>query len=250
VKRLGALGVIELMLALGVVRFPRLLAAAGGPEAGSWGELSEWYDRAAPQVLVVVTGVLLIGGLLGWLLLASTLQLLAELIPTWTRFRRLADLVAPALLRRIGRRVGEATVAAGLLLGPFPSLAGTGPPVAARPPQTATITPLDPAPAPSTSTVAEPAPPNGPVPTAPAQADPRSVVVEPGDSFWSIAERAVGSGGGHPTEHEVATYWQVLMAANRHRLRVEGVFDLIYPGQELVLPEVGRPAPSRLPDTL
>jgi nucleoid-associated protein YgaU len=71
-------------------------------------------------------------------------------------------------------------------------------------------------------------------------------VVEPGDSFWSIAaevlgdealgDEALGDAGAEPlTERAIARYWRVLIDANRDRL-VTGDPDLLYPGQELLLP--------------
>jgi nucleoid-associated protein YgaU len=57
-------------------------------------------------------------------------------------------------------------------------------------------------------------------------------VVEPGDSFWSIAEDVVGSGD----ERAAGRYWRALIEANRSRLVDPGNPDLLVPGQELVVP--------------
>ncbi len=62
------------------------------------------------------------------------------------------------------------------------------------------------------------------------------VVVEPGMSFWSIAEEVVAERSGPVDERAVSRYWQALIAANRDRLVVPGNADLLFPGQELVLP--------------
>lgn len=90
-----------------------------------------------------------------------------------------------------------------------------------------------------------PAPPATPVavaaPSSPAEvaapAD-RHIVVA-GDHFWALAQELVTEAqGGEPTEREVARYWRVLVDANQHRLAVPGDSDLLYVGQELVLPPV------------
>jgi hypothetical protein len=69
-------------------------------------------------------------------------------------------------------------------------------------------------------------------------ADADEWVVEFGDSFWSIAEDAMGEAtpGREPTEAEVAGYWGLLIAANRDRLADPGNPDLLLPGQRLVVP--------------
>lgn len=64
--------------------------------------------------------------------------------------------------------------------------------------------------------------------------------VRPGDHFWSIAEAVVTDATGRtPTDAEIARYWHDLIEANLEQLVHPDVPDLIYPGQEFVLP----PAP-------
>jgi nucleoid-associated protein YgaU len=62
-----------------------------------------------------------------------------------------------------------------------------------------------------------------------------------GDNLWAIARErlaAARSGGsGEPTNREVAEYWMRVVEANRGRLR-SGDPDLIYPGEEVILPPV------------
>jgi nucleoid-associated protein YgaU len=65
-------------------------------------------------------------------------------------------------------------------------------------------------------------------------------LVARGDSLWTIARdhlAAVGKGSGGPTLREVAAYWLRVVEANRHRL-VSGDPDLIYPGEQVLLPPV------------
>ena len=65
-------------------------------------------------------------------------------------------------------------------------------------------------------------------------------VVEPGDSFWSIAEETLsGPDSRQPTDRDVDGYWRHLVRANRERLIDRDNPDLLVPGQELVLPRPG-----------
>lgn len=62
--------------------------------------------------------------------------------------------------------------------------------------------------------------------------------VELGDHLWAIAAEVVGERGGAPDDGDVARYWEQLIAANRDRLVDPSNPDLLFPGQELVLPAV------------
>lgn len=64
-------------------------------------------------------------------------------------------------------------------------------------------------------------------------------VVEPGDSFWTIAEEQLIEAWGTDdlSEAEIAGYWRTLITANNDRLVEAGNPDLLYPGQSLELPE-------------
>ncbi|MGH9188183.1 MAG: LysM peptidoglycan-binding domain-containing protein, partial [Acidimicrobiales bacterium] len=64
--------------------------------------------------------------------------------------------------------------------------------------------------------------------------------VAPGDSFWSIAEEHLTDTRARPDadDAEIASYWRVLIAANRSLLADPTNPDLIYPGQVLSLPPV------------
>ena len=66
---------------------------------------------------------------------------------------------------------------------------------------------------------------------------PHTVVVEPGDNLWLIAERHLTEvWGRRPEDNETAPYWRKVIDANRRRIR-SGDPDLIFPGEEIVLPE-------------
>lgn len=58
-------------------------------------------------------------------------------------------------------------------------------------------------------------------------------VVVAGESFWTIAEQVVAE---RALQVPVASYWRLLVEANRDRLVDRTDPDLIHPGQELVLP--------------
>jgi len=74
------------------------------------------------------------------------------------------------------------------------------------------------------------------------------VTVERGDSFWSIAEATLTDAWDRtPTTAETATYWKLLVDANRDRLAPPHDPDLIYPGQVFDLPPIP-PDPTVAPD--
>lgn len=90
-------------------------------------------------------------------------------------------------------------------------------------------------------------PPVPPTHTAPEDTapsgTPRVHVVRPGDSFWRIAEEHVTTDlGRSPSPHETRLYWRALIAANADRLPVPGDPDVIFPGAELRLPDLGGPS--------
>lgn len=62
-------------------------------------------------------------------------------------------------------------------------------------------------------------------------------VVEPGDHLWHIAAETVGQRGDTVDDGSVHRYWLDLIERNRDRLVDPSNPDLIYPGQEFVLPD-------------
>jgi hypothetical protein len=70
----------------------------------------------------------------------------------------------------------------------------------------------------------------------------RTWVVRPGEHLWSIARQLLDTGTGpSPADAEVAPYWRQLTEANRDRLADPANPDLLFPGDQLVVP----PIPSR-----
>lgn len=84
--------------------------------------------------------------------------------------------------------------------------------------------------------------PSAPTPaTEPAR--PSAWTVRAGDHLWSIATRSLTDGLGRtPSTAEVVSHWQLLVELNRDRLRDPSNPDLIYPGDDVLLPDLRSPA--------
>lgn len=64
----------------------------------------------------------------------------------------------------------------------------------------------------------------------------RGYVVQPGDSLWAIACRTLEARtGDNPTNEQVDRFWRLIYQANRDQVGADP--DLIFAGQDLVLPE-------------
>lgn len=86
------------------------------------------------------------------------------------------------------------------------------------------------------------APPTPTSPARPPEPDPLTragqVTVQPGESFWTVAERlTAGRLGRPPADVEVIEPWLALIEANRDRLTDPDDPDLLFPGQVLRLPD-------------
>ncbi len=201
----------------------------GAPPIGSWDQAVAWYERvdAAHAVMAVVR--LLAMACAGWLLVGAALQLVASPSLGY-RSRRLADALSPRVLRRLAHGAVQLSVTAGLAL---PSVTSAGAAPTDDPPGIAVMEVVgDPgAPVPDTPPVAP-----APVETQPPPAA-DEVIVQPGNSFWSLAVETVAeANGAPPTDDQVDDYWRRLIEANRDRLIAPGDPDLLRPGQILVLP--------------
>ena len=114
----------------------------------------------------------------------------------------------------------------------------------------ATLVPAAPAMAsvPSPPPVMQPVDDEAPAPAAVAVEPSRTWTVRPGDHLWRVAERTLAETWGRPaSDAEVAPYWRQVVEANRSVLSDPGNPDLVFPGQQLTIPEppaapyVGRP---------
>lgn len=222
------------------------------PSTWTWRAAAGWYERVGPEVAVIAALRAIALCLTVWLLAATLVELVAVLIGG-TRPRRLADLIAPRSLQRVVHGLAGLSLTAGLT-APAPS-AGTlvEPSVgvavmrlvddAPDGPGTATMRPLlEPVPAPPAVPVLV-EPPSAevalslPAESRTATSGPSVRVVVAGESFWSISEDVLaGHLGRQATDREVAGHWRRLVAANRGGLVDPANPDLLYPGQELVVP--------------
>jgi nucleoid-associated protein YgaU len=220
------------------------------PSHLAWDEIDRWYLDVGPAVAAIASLRFAAQVAAGWLAIVSGLHVVAA-GGGWERVGALADRLSPRFLRSVAS--GAAALSLGVGLG-GPAAAG-GPP-----PSTAVMVPLDgavttspststvlgstsaaptstPSTSPTTTTTATPprdrvtAPtPRVAAPDPPASAPAHDeVFVEPGGSFWSIAEEEAGG-------RAVGPFWRALIELNRERLVDPSNPDLLYPGQVLRLP--------------
>jgi nucleoid-associated protein YgaU len=234
----------------------------------SWTEFRAWTDSVTPADMAMAILRLVALAAIWYLLVATALVAAARVVQV-RGLTAFTQRVTPGLVRHLAAGGGGLGLALGTVVGALPPphlhaapaaaaavTAATPPPTS--PATTATMT-REPDPAPPTATMTRigdplrtsvtmtrtaaivpgPAPP-GPEPPA---ADATTWVVEPGNSFWSIAEDVVAGPGQPPapSERDVSRYWRRLVAANRGRLVDPGNPDLLLPGQTLTLPPRASP---------
>lgn len=211
------------------------------PPLTAWSELSRWYASVDPGVAMAALVRLGALAVTAWLVVATAGQLVVG-SGAPAAIRRAADLIAPRSLQRFVHGLAGLSLSAGLaVVVPSAGTPAAGPTgvavlrlVTEPPPGTATLR-LVPEPAPAATPMpVAPAPvaAAAPSPTPPAE----HLVVEPGDSLWSIAEEVLLERGADPDDLAVERYWRRLVDANRRALVDPANPDLIYPGQELTLP--------------
>ena len=190
------------------------LAAVRPPVAGApWLRgFPRWVAAAPPldPVVVIAHRIALVAA--AWLLAGAVLHAAA----TAARWPGLARLTGRATLPVVRRAVAAFALGAGMLGAGYPASVASG----AEAPRV-----RDGRAAPVTTVVAV----SPPISGAPA---PTFVVVQPGDSLWSIAERVAMAEGGT----DVASRWTAICGANAGRLR-SGNPAVISPGEEIVIPE-------------
>jgi hypothetical protein len=241
----------------------------------SWADFRAWTDLASPAEMAMA--LLRLGALAAiWYLVVATALVTVARVVRVRGLTAFTQRVTPGLVRHLAAGGGGLGLALGTVAGSLPaphlhvSPAAAVAAAASTPPPgpggaTATMTrepepgpEPEPEPLPATATMIRvgeplrtsvtmtrtalvlpgPAPP-GPSPPAP---DATTWVVEPGDSFWSIAADVVtGPDQPTPPDREVSRYWRRLVDANRDRLVDPGNPDLLMPGQTLTLP--GRSSP-------
>jgi hypothetical protein len=241
----------------------------------SWASFRAWIDTVSPADMAMALLRLAALGAV-WYLLVATALVTASRVVHVRGLTAFTQWVTPRIVRQIATGGGGLGLALGTIAGALPPPHLPAAPAAAvtlaRPPPSgpgrgasATMVreprpDLSPTPEPARATatmtrlgdplrtsvtmsrtalvVPGPAPP-GPMPPA---ADATTWVVEPGDSFWSIAEDVVtGPDRSSPPERDVSRYWRRLVDANRDRLVDPGNPDLLLPGQTLTLPARSSP---------
>jgi hypothetical protein len=248
-----------------------LLAQAGRtlpfPAADSPAELLRWATGVGPATVTFTAargvGALLVAWLAATWALAVAVRVLR--LPAAVRatdgltlpfVRRLADLTAGAAVVVVSlvpaAHAGAATPDPAPLvvmrdLGPTtsPVTTTTAPRASTTSTTTSTSTtvmvvPAPPEPAETTAPAPRPT-----VPSPPASADARTEgrplvgtwVIAPGDTLWHVAERTAGDHLGRPASlAEVVTQLDHLLAVNADRLVIPGDADLVFPGQEFLIP--------------
>ena len=204
------------------------------PLTGGAGAVRRWAEaRDAPTILV--TGLRLLAMALACYLVAVTLLgAVARATRVAAAVRWTDAVTVPAVRRLLGGATGLLLTAAPIALtGPHSPPAATNPaPRLSRlpdgtAPRLSILPPVQAGPQPGDAPLLTPLP--GPPPA--------TWTVEPGDSFWRIANRTLADAWGRPpTDAEIDPYWRALIAANRAKLADPANPDLLYAGQVMTLP--------------
>ncbi len=217
--------------------------------------LMSWARSVGPAV-ACFTGLRALGWLLlAWLVLTGALGVVTRRLRLASATAVLDRLSLPVVRRFANAVAGAAVVAASLAPAaaagatpaspPRVAMVDLGPvvegpePVAPASPAPgapgSTLDPRAPAPAlvdlgPTPAAPPAPAPPTGPNDTT-------TWTVAPGDTLWHVAESTLTQRlGRRPSEAETAEALTRLVAANADRLVVAGDPDLVFPGQQFVVP--------------
>ena len=188
-----------------------------------------WLEATPPDDAVVAVARLVAVGAAWWLLAVTLLCIGSRVDTRPPPTARAASRWAPRAVRVLVERALVASVAsvASVVAVTAPTAA-----VLANPPSPPAVA--------VTSETARPLPPpgvrpppddRGDVPAAPDRRGQRVHIVIAGEHLWSIASHVVGPA----RRNALAAYWWRLVEANRNRL-VSGDPDLIYPGEQVVLP--------------
>lgn len=243
---LAAVGALMLVVGRGTLAGPDLATPS------TWGDWAA--ARPAPDAAVAVLRLVVLA--LDAYLLGATVIAVGLRVARAERAITVADvLTVPAVLRVVQAGLGVGIVGASIAAAASGSTGVPSPPTHADvalvsaddEPPTIRELPEKATPKSTTTTTAVPTTTTTMPATAsaPALVVPEPViesstwVVQPGDHFWSIAERTLARVWGRPpTEAEVAPYWRDVIERNRDRLADRDNADLIFPGQSFALPDV------------
>ena len=236
-----------------VVIVALMVVAGRGPLAGPpLTEPARWADwassRGGPAAALAVVRLVVLATAT-YLLVVTALVVVGDLL-RHGRLIQLGDLLALPPVRHamhaaLGASLVGAAVAGAGALRPAPARvsAATADRLPLVPPE---IEPLGATSSTTSTTIPTlPAPPlPAPAPTPAAEpAPPAAWTVRPGDHLWSIATRSLTDRLGRPpSAQEVLPHWQRLVELNRDRLRDPSNPDLIYPGDDVLLPDLRSPA--------
>ncbi len=235
------------VLALAGIVLLRSGGSLAPPDVGAPDTWGAWLDGAGSLVAAFAVVRLLAVAVWCYLLAATLVGIVLRVLHARTLLALADRLTVPSLRRLL------VTTVAGLTLGSGPaSLAWaqeTGPsdrPTTTRSlPSEAEVPPMTLRGLPARGTATDgradevPPAPASPAERPPSAASDTSWTVVPGESFWSRAQQhvtALRTADGEPSEAEVARYWLRLIEANRSALADRANPDLIFPGQQFVLP--------------
>lgn len=201
-----------------------------------WSDPVGWLDSAPPDVALAALARLAGLVLIGWVGASTLGYAFARILgfrPSRLRWLSIGPL----------RKAVDAVLAGSLLLT---TVAPAAPVLAAQEPVTTTteatrpITPsYVPVPAGDPSETADTGTADHPhdgEAEGPAAGEAVVVVVAPGDHFWGLASAHLAAILRRPpSDAEIVPYWLEVVDANRRHIR-SGDPDLIYPGEEVVLP--------------
>ena len=226
------------VLGLGEVAVAGALWRRGSPDDPlRWSDPLGWLRTTTAENALIEVGRVVILVLVGWMVLATLLALVARTIDrvlgTTVCVAGISHVV-PAFL--VAMVVAAIATTAPVLAQPRPPVAPVGPVRDGRAATTAAPLPT-PAPVPTTTPSTTPpiTPPIAPVAPSPAPvAAPgpgaTTHVVVAGESLWSIARDRVGADAA-----ALVPYWRALCDANRAALPSRDV-NVIHPGDTVVLP--------------
>jgi len=216
-----------------------------------WSDPLGWLAATDPETAVAALARAVGLGLVAWVAATTVIYVGARLLgaaPTsinWLSIRPLRKAIDAALAGSlVVSTFAPVTAAAAPIVGPeLTAPVATGTAVPSTPETTGAVAPgYVPIPA-GTSPPAVQELPEGEEPDSAAapetgRAEATAVIVTPGDNLWKLAEeRLEAMLGRPPSDADTAPYWAQLIEANRDRIQ-SGDPDLIYPGEEIVLPAI------------
>ena len=246
--RLSSLAVLSLAL-FGLLA---LMPSPAGQLVTQPSNVLTWWARAGTTAAAMSIIQLVAMGLCLYLFAVSSGALLMHAVGATTRTARLLGALPASLRTFVGAGIIVSAVSLPMTAGAQEAPSAVEPIAVSEPISGRDIGPVEFAPAITVQDIgraAGPPPPPTPPATATATAtattaeppeaepQPSQWIVGPGDHLWGIAETVMAQAKPNSTLAEVADYWTMLIDANRSTVADP---DLIYPGQELMIPNPTR----------